>query len=231
MKRLVTYAYAALGNCPRQWFAAAFISLVVAARAHAQVGTAGDLQSWLEQPTMTGDWGGLRTDLLDHGVNVQSSYVGEVARNTNGLHGVATDYVQQFALGANVDLGRLGPDPGGTFRFLMTERTGRDLGPEKLGSLFQTNEVFGQGRNVRLSEISLEQSLVSGLLNVKLGLFPTAGTDDKEFDGCLPLAISSRTPIILWRRRPTAGGTIFRPATGARGFASLPATLSQFKPG
>jgi porin len=180
MTRLVTYA--ALRNCPCQWFAATFISLVVAATAHAQVGTAGDLQSWLAQPTMTGDWGGLRSDLLDHGVNVQSSYVGEVARNTNGLHGVAADYVQQFALGASVDLGRLGPDPGGTFRFLMTERTGRDLGPEKLGSLFQTNDVFGQGRNVRLSEISLEQSLVSGLLNVKLGLFPTAGTDDKEFD-------------------------------------------------
>jgi porin len=164
-----------------RWSAAVLISLLVAARANAQLYSTGDLQTWLAQPTMTGDWGGLRPWLLEHGINLQPSYVFEVARNTNGLHGVATDYVHQLALIGDVDLGRLGVDPGGNIRVLLTERTGRDLGPEKLGSLFQTFEVFGQGRNVRLSIFSLEQELLGGRLNVKGGFFPISGTLAKEF--------------------------------------------------
>jgi porin len=161
--------------------AVALLCSASAVGARAQTVQSGDLESWLAQPTATADWGGLRSALLERGINLQASYIGEVARNTNGLHGVATDYVHAIAFGADVDLGKLGIDPGGTFRTWLTERSGRDLGPEKLGSLFQTFEVFGQGRNFRLNEFSLAQAVAGNLVNLKGGFYPMG----KDF-GSLP---------------------------------------------
>jgi porin len=149
--------------------------------AKAQTDAASDLDSWLTQPTMTGDWGGLRTDLMNLGINAQASYTGEVVRNTSGLHGVATDYAETIAFGADVDLGRRGLDPGGTFRVWLTDRSGRNLGADKLGSLFQTQETFGQGQDFRLNEVSFAQALMGGLLNLKGGFYPMG----KDF-GSLP---------------------------------------------
>ena len=146
--------------------------LAFAASAKAQTESEGDLQSWLAQPTMSGDWGGLRSELLDRGINAQVLYTQEIGRNTNGLHGVATDYSHTIAFGADVDLGKLGVDPGGTFRVWLTERTGRDLGPEKLGALFQSFAFFGQGRDTRLNEVSLAQALADGVVNLKAGFYP-----------------------------------------------------------
>jgi carbohydrate-selective porin OprB len=48
------------------------------------------LQNWLAQPTMTGDWGGLRTQLEDKGINWQTWLTAEPVRNFNGYKGVAT---------------------------------------------------------------------------------------------------------------------------------------------
>jgi porin len=149
--------------------------------AKAQTDTAWSLQHWLEQPTMTGDWGGLRTELMNRGINLQALYTGEAVRNTAGLHGVATDYAQTIGFGADVDLGRLGVDPNGTFRVWLTDRTGRNLGADKLGSLFQTQETFGQGQDFRLNEVSLAQAFADGLLNLKGGFYPMG----KDF-GSLP---------------------------------------------
>ncbi len=41
-------------------------------------------QNWLTQPTMTGDWGGLRTRLEHDGINLRASYVGNYAYNFSG---------------------------------------------------------------------------------------------------------------------------------------------------
>src|SRR5580700_10164422 len=85
-----------------RWGAAAVLLLAFAASAKAQTESEGDLQSWLAQPTMSGDWGGLRSELLDRGINAQVLYTQEIGRNTNGLHGVATDYSHTIAFGADV---------------------------------------------------------------------------------------------------------------------------------
>ena len=51
---------------------------------------------------MTGDWGGIRTDLEQDGFNFSMSYTGDVQRNTNGLYGIATDYAQSIYFLTNV---------------------------------------------------------------------------------------------------------------------------------
>jgi porin len=151
------------------------------ASAQAQNLVPGNLQDWLAQPAMSGEWGGQRTDLMNLGVNFQAWFTGEAVRNTAGYKGVATDYAQTIAFGADVDLGKLGVDPDGTFRIWLTDRTGRNLGADKIGSLFQTQETFGQGRDFRLNEMSLAQAFWDNLINVKGGFYPMG----KDF-GSLP---------------------------------------------
>jgi porin len=164
----------------RRCCAAGVIVCAFTANANAQADETADLD-WLAQPTMTGNWGGLRTDLMDHGVNFQAWFTGEAVHNTAGYKGVATDYAQTIAFGADVDLGKLGIDPDGTFRVWLTDRTGRNLGADKLGSLFQTQETFGQGRDFRLNEVSLAQAFWDNFVNVKGGFYPMG----KDF-GSLP---------------------------------------------
>ena len=164
-----------------RYLAMALLALACAAGAQAQTYGIGDLQNWLAQPRGSGDWGGLRTRLEDMGIDWQTWFTGELVRNTAGYKGVATDYAQTLAFGADVDLGKLGVDPDGTFRIWMTDRTGRNLGGDKLGSLFQTQETYGQGRDFRLNEISLAQAFWDNWVNLKGGFYPMG----KDF-GSLP---------------------------------------------
>lgn len=186
-------------------------SLSVGPKANAQAVSGGLLQDWLAQPTMLGDWGGLRSDMLSLGITPYVVYIGEVGHNTNGLRGIATDYTQNFSFGADADLGHFGVDPGGIFHLELSERAGRDLGPEKLGSLIQTFDVYGAGRDVRLDEISLEQALWGGALNVKVGFYPTAGLDPKEFDW-LPAFIDFITNVHHPVSMPFGAGWSYYPA-------------------
>jgi porin len=141
-----------------------------------------DLQNWLAQPTMTGDWGGARTKLQDNGINWQTWLTAEPVRNFNGYKGVTTAWADTLAWGADVDLGKFyDVDPGGTFRIWMTKRDGRNPGTDKIGSFFQTQETYGQGRDFRLNEISLAQAFWDNIINVKGGFYPLG----KDF-GSLP---------------------------------------------
>jgi porin len=140
------------------------------------------LENWLAQPTMTGDWGGLRTKLQDNGINWQTWLTAEPVRNFNGYKGVTTAWADTLAWGADVDLGKFYDiDPDGTFRIWMTKRDGRNPGTDKIGSLFQTQETFGQGRDFRLNEISFAQAFMGNFVNVKGGFYPMG----KDF-GSLP---------------------------------------------
>jgi hypothetical protein len=141
-----------------------------AAGASAQNLVLGSLQDWLAQPTMTGDWGGLRTQLEDKGINWQTWLTAEPVRNFNGYKGVTTAWADTLAWGADVDLGKFyDVDPDGTFRAWMTKRDGRNPGADKIGSLFQTQETYGQGRDFRLNEISFAQALWNNVINIKGG--------------------------------------------------------------
>ena len=50
-----------------------------AVSAKSQTFELGDLQNWLAQPTMTGDWGGLRSQLEDKGINWQTWHLDDQA--------------------------------------------------------------------------------------------------------------------------------------------------------
>jgi porin len=118
---------------------------------------------------MTGDWGGTRSTLEAKGITFRAGYLSESAANPVGGLRQGSAYTHQVDAGFDLDLDRLIGLPGGKFHLLFTERAGQSLAATSIGSIISVQEVFGSGQNVRLAEMSYEQSLLQDRLNAKLG--------------------------------------------------------------
>lgn len=140
---------------------------VLAAAALASTGArAADLQA----STLTGDWGGARTEYAEAGVNLRGDYVSETFANVSGgLHRGST-YAQQLRLGADFDMARLAGWSGTTLHFTINDRRGGGVSADYIGNRLPVQEVYG-GPYTRLSEASIEQNLLGDRLNLRLGFF------------------------------------------------------------
>ena len=134
------------------------------------------LENWLTQPTMTGDWGGLRTRLSQYGFDFRASYIGEYAYNFSGGKRIGGDYAQQFAFGADVDMGKVAGLTGGTFHVSLNVREGRSTTADFIGNKIAVQEIYGDGENFRLAELSYQQVLFNKSLDLKAG-FVVMGDD------------------------------------------------------
>ncbi len=128
--------------------------------------------SWLTQPTMTGDWGGLRTKLADEGININLGYIGEFADDVAGGRRQGSDVAEGFGFGAAVDLGKLAGVEGGTFSVSFRQRWGRSTAADYTGNKFNLQEDYGVGQNLRLTELSYDQLLDHDFLDLKVGDYP-----------------------------------------------------------
>lgn len=84
----------------------------------------------VDSPWMTGDWGGLRTDWLNKGVDIKMGYTGESASNVHGGyngHDKVTRYADQFNLGADIDLQKLLGWNDAAFSVSVTNRNGDNI--------------------------------------------------------------------------------------------------------
>ena len=139
---------------------------------------------------MTGDWGGLRTEWLEKGIDVQMGYTGESASNLRGGYDKhhTTRYADQFTLGAAIDLQKLMGWDDTQFMVQLTNRNGDNLNTDNLNdprasSFSATQEVQGTGSVTRLSELWLSKGFFDGALNIKAGRF--AFSDDFGVEDCL----------------------------------------------
>src|SRR5215469_1556156 len=114
---------------------------------------------WMQQPYMTGDWGGLRTKLADEGILLRAHYLSETAGNPTGGLRQGTQYAQQIDFGADLDLGKLIDLQGGVVHVTFTDRQGQSLAADDVGNLISEQEIFGGGQNFRFAELSYAQSL------------------------------------------------------------------------
>jgi porin len=131
------------------------------------------LGDWLNQGTMTGDWGGIRTRLEAAGINLRAHYTSESAYNPSGGQFEAARYTQQIDFGADLDLDRLVGIPGGRVLITFTDRRGRSLSADALGNnKFAVQEVFGGGQILRLVELHYRQDLLDGQLLFDIGWAP-----------------------------------------------------------
>jgi len=124
-------------------------------------------------PWLSGDWGGIRTRLLQRGIAVRFGYVNELAYNAQG--GTKSEVVDadQYLAGVTLDLDRLIGIHGGLFQVSVTQRTGRNLSDDsELGTLQEVQEIFGRGRTARLTEFWFEQKYLDGLVEWKIGRAP-----------------------------------------------------------
>ena len=117
-----------------------------------------------------GDWGGLRTDLSDRGIDLEVSYINEFAANTQGGTGREAAYADQFYFGGWLDLKRLVGLPGARIVFSLTDRNGESLSVKAgLNTLLEVQEIYGLGNFARLNQLYWEQRLFSDRILLKFG--------------------------------------------------------------
>ena len=126
---------------------------------------------------LLGDWGGLRTLLHDRGVDLQLTYFSEPAYNAAGGDEHLARYADQFTADATFDLEKLFSWRQAIFKITLTDRNGDNLSADaNLHVLNEVQEVYGRGNILRLTELSFEQVLFNGLLDVKLGRLGVGGS-------------------------------------------------------
>ena len=131
-----------------------------------------------ESKWMTGDWGGERTRLIEQGIDIKADYVGEVGAN---LHGGYNDdktarYSDQFGLGVALDLQKLWGWDNTQAKIQLTNRNGQNIsndriGDPRAGTLSSSQEVYGRGHMVRLTQLWIQHQFLDGKLDVKAGYF------------------------------------------------------------
>jgi len=103
---------------------------------------------------MTGDWGGLRTQLEDKGINWQTWLTAEPVRNFNGYKGVTTAWADTLAWGADVDLGKLTREVVSDFR---EQTSGRNIIWEILPlPVVKADRALLQGFNTYAGHVTCE---------------------------------------------------------------------------
>jgi len=168
---------------------------------------------------MTGDWGGLRSELLEKGIDIQAGYTGEAAANLHGgySNNHTTRYADQFTLGTAIDLQKLAGWNDTQFMVQLTNRNGSSLNDKNIsdpraGSFSYIQEVYGTGSVTRLSELWLSKGFFDSALNVKVGRFSFGdefGVEDCLFQNlafCGPqtgnwVDVTYNSPLSTWAAR------------------------------
>lgn len=119
-----------------------------------------------------GDWGGLRTRLADHGVDLAPGYLAEIADVASGGQRHGLDYAHQIKLQADVDGSKLMGLDGFSLHTVVVNRAGRNASADYLGDdLFEVQEIYGGTAHAALHLVYLngEQLLAGGKLDLKAG--------------------------------------------------------------
>lgn len=153
------------------WWTLLGMSALHASSAHAEepVATRPGLSSWLQGRYMTGDWHGTRSDLEAKGVTLRAHHISESATNPIGGIRQGAAYTEQVDVGADLDLDKLIGLPNAKLHVTVTQRAGQSLAANAIGSYISVQEIYGAGQNVRLAQLSYEQSLLKDRLRIKLG--------------------------------------------------------------
>jgi porin len=133
-----------------------------------------DADFWT-RPYLFGDLG--RTRLKEQGIDLSLELKDEAVTNVTG--GTKKDSAQagQVVFGALFDLAKLAGIQGGRIGLTMVDRFGQNENTlANIPALQLTNEVFGRGNIVRMTEFYYSQKLFDGRLELKGGRLPV-GSD------------------------------------------------------
>ncbi|HET7884369.1 MAG TPA: carbohydrate porin [Acetobacteraceae bacterium] len=148
---------------------AAFVVLAVPAAAQ-QSPEAQEPPDFWHRDTLTGDWGGLRTVLADHGIAVTASYTAELWANVQGGLKQGSAYDGLFLPQVDVDLDKLLGWQGASFRVSMIQGHGPALSPGWVGNLMNVSNLVVIPPATRLYNLWLQQNLFDDKLSLRLGM-------------------------------------------------------------
>jgi porin len=124
---------------------------------------------WLAGDSLTGDWGGLREQWKGMGIEPWAEFTAEMAGNPVGGQRQGFRYAQELDFGVNLDLDKLAGLKGTAFHLTFSEWAGHSLSEDRIGNIFAVQEVFNGPSDFRISNLSLEQTLLDDHLNLKVG--------------------------------------------------------------
>lgn len=132
-------------------------------------------ETGVEGDHMTGDWGGLRTKLVDRGVHLQAGYIGEVIGNASGGRRAGAIYEGLFETAVRVDTENAGLWKGGTFQVSSLFPHGQGFSERYVGDLLTASNIEAY-ESWRLYDLWYEHGF-GEKLSVRVGQF----TADEEF--------------------------------------------------
>ena len=147
---------------------AAVLGLTVcAATARADEAAAKDF--W-HQDTLTGDWGGLRSELANQGVTFSMSYTAEVWGNVSGGIKRGATYDGTLQPEIDVDLEKLVGWTGASASVSMLQGHGPSLSTGWVGNLMTVSGTVVGPPATRLYNLWLQQNLFGDVLSIRAGV-------------------------------------------------------------
>nr|WP_260923079.1 carbohydrate porin [Novosphingobium sp. 9] len=126
---------------------------------------------------LLGDWGGVRTDLSDKGIDISAGYLSETGSVVSGGLKHGTAYADQLKLQADIDLQKLVNLRGWSIHGQLVSRHGVSASAKYLGDdLGAVQEIYGATGNadIHLGHLYLEHIASGGgfTLDEKIGRIP-----------------------------------------------------------
>lgn len=124
-----------------------------------------------DRDTLTGDWGGLRTDLAERGIKVGAAYTAEALGNPSG--GIRRRAVGNALLQVDVDadLEQAVGWKGGAFHVTGLHVQGRQLSANFIGNLIPVRDIEA-APSTRLFSLWLQQSVLDDRVSLRFGQLP-----------------------------------------------------------
>ncbi len=138
---------------------------------------------------VSGDWGGRRTAWSERGMDLDIGYTLEAARNTSGGTRRTSAHAGQLSAAARFDLERARGWKGMRAEASLSLRDGDNLSDRAaLGTLLQSQEVYGRGHIARLGSLWIGKRSQDGRIDAKVGRL-SVGEDFNTLD-CIAMHLA-----------------------------------------
>jgi porin len=129
------------------------------------------------QDGLTGDWGGVRKQLQDSGVELGGNYIAETLSNPTGGIRQLTIYQGLLTTSLKLDLEKIADWPGASFYVDVYQISGRGLSRNAIGNLLAVSNIEALS-STRLDDLWLQQEFLDHQASLRVGQM---GIDDEFY--------------------------------------------------
>ena len=123
---------------------------------------------WLHADGVAGTWGGMRTSLQSHGMEISGSYSADVWGNTTGGLKTGTVYTGLLTFGAAVDLEKALGWSGASVSTNWLWLSGRNASEDLVGNFLTVSNTAGFN-TLRMYNLWFQQKLLDNKISIRLG--------------------------------------------------------------